>query len=406
MALLDRGMLDENGELAKVNGATDPIGRKILARFLENYQGELANPTFFSNFQSPRFEADLFDLNEPAYQKLFTLFGKSQQYKDLVLRKHSILAKRERKADARAVASVTQATEPTFVATLSSSLNPTVKSVLTTDLTTDFKSQLVEQGLLQGLTPDSRSLLIPNRNNASMNTHFGGGILGSISYIFANNNLYQNPDGGLKSYRALVGSIGEDTLCRSLPWIRYGDANKYVRLSSVLPYRRAQSCSQCHASSDPAGAGLREIHFDKLSSLGTSFWNRSPVSKPSMPLPELEGDADFAFRPAEGTFYYRTSSGVLIHQGFTGVAGLGQIISGLDDYYICAAKRHYRLLTGIEVDLSDSGDPEATPLNEAEKVKRSLVIRLGLELKNHQSLRSLIQSIIERPEFALPGRGL
>ncbi len=407
MALLDRAMLDEKGSLPAVNGVTDPLGRKVFSRLLELYQKELSNPSYISTFQSPRFEADLFDLNESGYQMIYTLFGQNQAYRDLVTRDFALSAKRERKENTKAIGSVVTNAEPAFSSAPLSTTNPNTNPTLIVSLTATFKDDVVQQGLLQGLVRDERPLLMPNRNNANMNFHFGAGMLGSIPYLFANTNLFTPPDGGFKTHRALAASMIEDTLCRPLPWVRPSDAIGFVNPASKLSFRAGVSCAHCHTSSDRAAAGLREVRYDKSHAFGVSFWNRNPVSEAAAPFPEIEGDLKFASRPSSGLLYYRTMNGALISQSFDGVKGLGQLIANLDDFYICAAKRHYRFLTGIDVDISDLGDPSnPVVLSKAEMLKRDLVRKLGLELKSHQSLRNLIKAIIERPEFALPGRGI
>jgi hypothetical protein len=49
----------------------------------------------------------------------------------------------------------------------------------------------------------------------------------------------------------------------------------------------------------------------------------------------------------------------------------------------------------MRVNLQDEGDPSNQPLADAEKKYRDQVIKLGLELKSHQSLPKLVRSILE-----------
>jgi hypothetical protein len=89
-----------------------------------------------------------------------------------------------------------------------------------------------------------------------------------------------------------------------------------------------------------------------------------------------------------------------------GLQQLGESMATTNDLYVCAAKRYYRFLTGIDVNLADLGNINTPAISLGEKFQRERVIKMGLDLKSHQSLRSLIKNIIKTEAFIYPDRGV
>jgi hypothetical protein len=165
---------------------------------------------------------------------------------------------------------------------------------------------------------------------------------------------------------------------------------------------------QCHSTMDPMAATIRNaVHFPFYFApqLVFNWYNRPPDRAPAA-LPTLEKDSEFWRRPPEGALKYRSYDGTLTSVSVLGVQQLGEELAKTNDLYVCAAKRYYKALTGISVDLSDSGAMTSPVLTKGELFHRNKVISLGNSLKASQQLRTLIKAIIESPTFIYPDKGV
>src|SRR5690606_27285125 len=75
-----------------------------------------------------------------------------------------------------------------------------------------------------------------------------------------------------------------------------------------------------------------------------------------------------------GRLFYRGYDGSLIKEDIENIEHLGEAIIEKNDFYACAAKRHFKFLTGIDVNLDDSGDINFPSLSKSEKKYRDRVI--------------------------------
>ena len=113
----------------------------------------------------------------------------------------------------------------------------------------------------------------------------------------------------------------------------------------------------------------------------------------------MKRDSLFHRRPASGDVRFRSYDGTLVWQHITatgqfdGIAKLGDVLAGTNDLYVNIAAKYFKYFTGIQVNLSDINAPGTPPLSEDDLYYRNIVIQLGLSLKNHQSLRQLVQEI-------------
>jgi hypothetical protein len=131
-----------------------------------------------------------------------------------------------------------------------------------------------------------------------------------------------------------------------------------------------------------------------------------PTNQPQGPVWPENIDPDFANRPAAGVLYYRDYLGNLKNVDVAGVSSLGGAIAQTDDLYICASKRYYKYFLGIDVDTGDIFDPaEPVNLTATDLKHRQNVINLGLQLKSHGSLRTLVQEILNLNEYKESGYG-
>jgi hypothetical protein len=111
-------------------------------------------------------------------------------------------------------------------------------------------------------------------------------------------------------------------------------------------------------------------------------------------------DANYHRRPTKGVLYYRAHDGSLVDVSVPSLAALGEAITNKDDFYVCAAKRYYQYFTGVDVNIGDIHDPSAGIfLTARDEFHRNRVISLGLQLKQTQSARSLIESILRMSSY-------
>jgi hypothetical protein len=82
-----------------------------------------------------------------------------------------------------------------------------------------------------------------------------------------------------------------------------------------------------------------------------------------------------------------------------GITDLAETLAGSKDFYACVAKRYYQFLTGIDVPIYDFTDPKAPQLSVEDQSEITRVLGLGESLRNHQSLRQLIDEILATPAF-------
>lgn len=238
----------------------------------------------------------------------------------------------------------------------------------------------------------------------------GGGILGTVPYLMLNSGRGANEtmDGGLKQYRRWSRAVLNDLLCRDVPAIRPIDALPYVNGSSTLTFRKGASCMQCHATMDPMAQVQRNRIFTGISkkcdATTAAYIQNVPVTLAQEAGP-VDVDANFQKRPPKGTFFFRGYDGTLHSPDVSDVSGLGEYLATTDDLYICAAKRYYQFLTGIDVPMFDPGDPNAPVLSAKEKTYHNIVINLGKDLKKTQNLEAMIKKIIGSGAYLRPGVG-
>ena len=456
MALYDAAQFDGNGKIQKNNDGTySERGIRVLSSFLEFQRSQFVINEFSSaNSLQIGYTPDLIDLNEPAYHYLYSFFKPNEKFSEVVTRNHSIDAQRfTNKSTIRRVpvmgtsnsynrlADITQGdsskTDTNFIANTdkffqaNSNYNKAEHLFVFSPETPPLMSirwpiHSVDTGLLIGLSSEPRinKLDYPPRSNpdavgVNVNQHFGAGVIGTQAYLLGNTDKTGPVDGGLNSQRLWSKSVISDLLCRSLPSLRSSDALslKLVEMSSALPYRQGVSCMQCHGSMDPMAATLRNLKTGVSSNLDvntaysrvTFFYQlpQSQLNQPAAPYPVMGPDPQFSRRPPQGELRFRSYDGSLIDQPVQDLNDLGQKIAETNDLYVCEASKLYQWLTGILVDLSDLQDPLNAPeLTTSQQKIRSSVIEMGLQLKSHQSLRTIVKQIIASPAFADADHGV
>ncbi len=411
MKIIDESNMDGSGKLLSSSLVND---RAMLT--LRTFQ--LFHMSWFPNKDFVRQEVEnsttnLFDANEMGYNLTYNLFGPKVKYSEIVTRSTSFRGVRD------------QSNSATYL------LDP--RSDGGYELLTKFKwglgveknvqlvwnPTLIQFGKLTGLKP-----LLAKENmashyhapdkiklNFSVSSSLGGGILGNASYLMLSSNLKLNEssDGGLNMHRSWSKAIFSDLLCRNLPVIRKEDAIFSVQKNSSIPFRKEESCMQCHASMDPMASTIRNVLFTNLADFNKNYFSpRSIVifqtSEKREYFNSLDTDSKFHLRPPNGKLYYRNYNGILVDKNVSGVKELGAALAGTDDLYLCAAKRYFEFLTGVNVHVEDFSI-EKNKLNPKTLKYRNFVIELGKQLKKNQSLKTLIRNIIDSPYYKLSDYG-
>jgi hypothetical protein len=204
-------------------------------------------------------------------------------------------------------------------------------------------------------------------------------------------------------------AVMSDLLCRNLPALRVADAVPFVQTNPTLTtpaFRTSRNCMACHATLDPMAAVIRNLSFvgvpERYGNPGDAFATMHVAQWPAT-LPreagQVDQDLNFFKRPTWGKLQYRSYDGTFNKKEVSSLPQLGQALSETNDLYVCAASRYFRHFTGIQVGLQDLGDPSAPPLSKSEIAYRDEVIRLGLDLKVHKSLKTLVRKILELPVY-------
>jgi hypothetical protein len=309
------------------------------------------------------------------------------------------------------------------------------------DTNSDLSSSLfmnlpkIEVGELVGVRATTETAVIPNvimqplgdperRGNLQPGMNFsfdvfktlGGGVLGSPSYIMLNyGHEFGLPSNGTtKVARRWAQATMNTFLCASLPALRESDVTQFVVGNSSAPFRNGSSCVMCHANLDQMAYTTRNVVLAATDfgtfTLGSRIQSKTAIVQTTY-RPEIasvggwpsEPVTDFHRQVPSGRLYFRSFSGALVNQPVNNIPELGAAIANTDDYYQCAAKRYFSFLTGIQVALYDRQDPRNVALNkslsEASMADRVFVEKLATELRQTQSVKQMIKSILSSDYF-------
>lgn len=229
------------------------------------------------------------------------------------------------------------------------------------------------------------------------NAHFGGGIVGSQSFVMTNMNLSagQVPKDYDLINRRLTARVYEDLLCHVLPTLTDADVASEVLSTSPHTFQQGVSCMRCHSSIDGLAFGYRNlVAYVSAANPDKETQNFGLNYSGIGMLPQLPGATTFALKAPSGRLHYRELvTGNRRDDTFTGLAALGNLLGNSNDLYTCAAKRYYRFFTGVDVDLTK---PASAPLD---KIHQDKVLDLGAKFKTHQSVRTLLQQIFQSDAF-------
>lgn len=470
MSVLAEGELVLNGKTVVKDGAIyRPISQKVLKKFLAFYKSQFEAPDYSPRIEGRNARTrDVIDSNQSSYHFMYSLFKRNEPYSNVVTRPYSIKAIRytQKSNRQRSITGISKnnlfnsdmggLSGKTACLAAGKELNASwistglcdaymwagrvseyrylvnndgvtrsiafVPDVRVPELQAKpFYPTMVETGLLVGLEPETTQNLLPylasEVTDININTHLGGGALGDQAYLLSNVNFFGYiQDGGIKMQRRYGENVMSDFLCRKNPSVRSVDVVGEVKINSKISFRQGISCMRCHAGMDGLAAVTRNTIL-KGSSTGnrdgriffTSNFlasSNSANKNNKVLLGEMDAVPNYHLTANKGRLFYRSYDGSLINEEFEGFSALGQSIIDKNDFYACAAKKHFKFLTGIEVNLEDEGDINFPNLTSTEKKYRNQVIELGQQLKQHQSLKILIKSIIQSPTFIYPDKGV
>lgn len=354
-------------------------------------------------------QAKLFDSTEPALHVTRALLGASVPYSEVVTGEGSVEAIRD-----SGPLKNSDLPHPFLSAAAPGAAE-----------TKQISTELVKKGYLNGVRLVS---LNSAKNNVTVfgkydhiapgpiqvHESFGGGILGTKTYLMLNfgRDWDERTDGGRVLPRRWAQSVFSDLLCRSLPVVRPSDAKFYVTTnvtSATPPFRQSAGCMSCHTGMDFMASVARNLSLvlvpGRAEEGASGQIQQWPVNLPQE-LGMVEADPQFSFRPPNGRLIFRNYEGKLTQKPVRGLKELGEAISQTDDFYVCAASRYFQYFTGVSVTLQDPGDPASQPLSEAETYYHNEVVKLGLDLKKHQSLRTLVERILSSPTYHAAGQRL
>jgi hypothetical protein len=271
-----------------------------------------------------------------------------------------------------------------------------------------------------------KGILFPNLNYTyDLFKNHGGGVLGSVPYLlqYFGHGFETTFNGQNKVSRRWSQQNMESFLCASLPALRESDVQSFVSGSSSAAFRNSTSCVMCHATLDPMAYVTRNFTmgaFDIFRPTLDGDVTRDATGKAINPPPAYsrsavalttykvtsasvngwpaEPVAGFHTQNPTGRLYYRSATGALVDKPVTGIAGMGRAMSETDDYYLCAAKRYFEFMTGIQVPLYDRTDPRNAALNTVltpEAIEdRRYVEDLAASLRSSGSVVQMVEDIL------------
>jgi len=413
MDLLKKAQLNTSGRIkSNSNGDSDLEGMQILSTFQKFHMSWFSNHSWAdsaSNLNSYyRGTYDLFYSGEPALLMTNALFNTNVPYSTVVTSDNAYEAIRSNPSNNVYSRSVYSKYE--YFGTKSERLEWS-------------PAERIEVGNIIGIKPMNSDevpyLYDVKASNAEYKLPSGGGVLGSNPFFMLNQgrDILAKTNGGAGTYRRWSKYVYKDVLCREIPVIRSADVT-FLRQklpTSALPFRNGNSCLQCHFSIDGLAGAVRnktvtrtgkDLQTAALTNVHSLVvHNYSPTEAPENFLEKSDEDLNFYKRPATANLVFRTFEGVFYNKQVTGVEEAGRALSELDDLYVCAASRYYRFLTGVNVEIRDFTDTMSPVMDSTDEIKyRDLVIKLGKNLKKHQSLNKMIEEIIASPLYITPGK--
>ncbi len=246
--------------------------------------------------------------------------------------------------------------------------------------------------------------------DSELGQHFGGGILGSAPYLVFSSESRAKLDGGVRIHRRYASNTFYDLMCLDLPNLNNADVDEFMERykDSDISFRQDRSCARCHATLDPFADAARNLLTVQTSN--NTFRSNFREAHPTLPAntqltyikkyvvrtneqTNLDSDDTYHRRRPNGQLHYRNFNGNLVKQNVNGVADLGAKIANQNDIYVCAAQKYYHFLTGVNIKVSSQ------ETSDFYKKHRADIVKIGLDLKNHGSLKTMIGDILKTDAF-------
>lgn len=436
--LLDQVSLSGNGSLKNKT----PEALKILNNFYDLHRTWFAANTVDQMGFSKEFGTgteDIYDSTQPALAITKSLFDEQGQYKNVVTANKEVRALREENAAVRAKIGWAvnfpgrrwYGNNPNFDANKFVFRDPENRPWDNGGNSPVYELPKVTIGELVGITDETQQFILPNFNlkplanpdrngnnepnmqrNWNIFENWGGGVIGSPIYFMLNygQDMGVPANGTTKLARRWSQANFNSLLCRTLPSLRETDVRQFLDEQSDAPFRRATSCLQCHASMDQMAYTARNVilgqsdFFENFNLTKTTILagrynaiNESVLGWPSTVTP------DFHIQKPNGKLFFRSFNGELINKSVSGFQQLGEAVASTNDYYMCAVKKYYQYLTGINVPLYDWTDPANSALNKSlsaeDKSRRIQLQEWAAELKQSQSLKQVIKKIMSSEDY-------
>jgi hypothetical protein len=227
---------------------------------------------------------------------------------------------------------------------------------------------------------------------------FGGGIIGTQSYLMSNTNLFPDvrPDGGRVSHRRFGESIIRDFFCRDLPVLTEADVIPHITPNPDLTFQAIPVCMKCHYTMEPLASGIRNLvssytGFDYKEVYNSRVFRQLKLtSDKKTPLMLEKGDGDFGHHRPDGQLNYRNVDGDLVGFYFTSLDELGTFIGQTKDFHYCVAKRYVKYFTGYDFKVT-------VKKNESPQAAEFLAI--ADKFYTHGNQKELITDIFASPLF-------
>lgn len=379
----------------------DPLAQQVLATMNQVHQTFfLVNdiPAIAGGKQNPGMRG-IYDAGEPALYYTKALFDSTTNFKFVVTANVNLRADRSGNSPVTSTEGIAKA-DSIFAADTNFSW-ASIGTLLGVKST----------GLMPATYPTATATATVNLGETR-----GGGVLGTQTYLLETVN--EPPTFKANSFtmpRKWAKSIFNDFLCRDLPVARLvEDTNSFVdTAANANEFRKSAACTQCHASMDRMASVNRNFKYQSVgantptSPVGTLLATTYPTTATldGSTWPSVITD-NYSARPTLGTLYYRDYKGVLVNSPISSIADLGAKMATTDDFYICAAKHYYKYFMGVDVDVFDPEDGRYRNKGTDMTAHKTNVINLGLALKTNQSLRTLINSILNLGVYKKSGLGI
>ena len=246
-----------------------------------------------------------------------------------------------------------------------------------------------------GSNVDYVASVLANFNNFKANRHFGGGVIGSQSFLLANANLgrRQLPLDFTLINRRLTSRVFEDLLCHQLPTLGDVDVESEVKPASTYMFQTQSTCMRCHSTIDGLGTVYRNFFSFETASDNRFVHEGVPFSGMAK-LEPITGATLWHLQQPVGTLHYRENlTGRRVQEPVSSLEMIGAKLAGGNDLYLCAAKRYYKFFTGVDVDLTQPAKAELDLYHQ------NLVVNLGKTLKDKQSVREVLKGIFASEPF-------